>query len=141
MKTLVCYKTKAGSTEKYAKWITEATGADLKRFDEIPRRDTFEGYDCVVVSSGTYAGFMPLNRFLKRHWKNLEGKKVVVIAVGAAPADDPWSIRSYNRIPEKIRNNIQYFKLMGEDPGYDKKENYVPKVKKENLKPVLAVLK
>jgi menaquinone-dependent protoporphyrinogen IX oxidase len=138
MKTLICYKTHKGATKKYAEWLAEETQGEVKTFNEVPRGETFEGFDQIIVSSGTYAGLMPLNRFLKRHWKNLEGKKVVVVAVGAAPAEDPWSLRSYNMIPEKIREKIAYFKIMGGDPS--QKPIDMSGVKKNNLKPVLLVL-
>lgn len=140
MKSLICYKTKGGATKKYAEWIAEDLNSDILTFSDV-KKETFDNYDLVIVSSGTYAGLMPLNRFLKRHWKRLENKRVVVVAVGAAPADDPWSLRSYNRIPEKIRGKIKYFKLMGEDPEMSRPKDYVPKVKKENIKPVLAAIK
>lgn len=119
-------------------WLTDEVDADLKKFDQIPRRYDFSGYDLVVVSSGTYMGMMPLNRFLKRHWKRLQDKKVVVVAVGAAAPDDPWSIRSYNHIPEKIRNKIAYFKIAGEMPDKNRPTNYVSPIKKENLKEIIA---
>ena len=40
----------------------------------------------------------------------LKDKKVILIAVGAAPMDDSWSIRSYEKIPQHIRDGIKYFK-------------------------------
>lgn len=139
MKTLICYKTKGGATQKYAQWLSEQTKGDLRKFDEI-KKDSFNGYERIIVSSGTYAGLMPLNRFIKKNWKNIQEKEVVVVAVGAAPADDKWSLWSYNRIPEKIRTKIKYFKVMGEDPENARPANYKSKVKKENLKPVFEVL-
>lgn len=141
MKTLICYKTKHGATEQYAKWIAEATKGKLKRFDEIDRKFDFSPYDQIVVSSGTYASLMPLNRFLKRQWKKLEGKKVVVVAVGAAPADDSWSLRSYNYIPKNIQAKVKYFKIMGEVPENARPKDYKTQVKKENLKEILDILK
>lgn len=141
MNTLICYKTRKGATKKYTQWLAEEIKADVKTFNEVPRRETFEDYDTVIVSSGTYAGFMPLNRFLKRHWKYLQNKNVVVVAVGAAPADDNWSLRSYRMIPEKIREKIKYFKIMGGDPSKGPKEMDMSGVKKSNLKEVLVVLK
>jgi menaquinone-dependent protoporphyrinogen IX oxidase len=144
MKILICYKTKGGATEKYAKWMAEALKADIKTYAELGRRFDFSAYDTVIVSSGTYMGLMPLNRFLKRNWKRLVDNKVVAVAVGAAPAEDNWSTWSYNRIPHKIREKIQYFKIMGEDPEGARKlqgSKYVSKVKKENIKEILAYLK
>ena len=94
MKSLICYKTKHGATEKYMHWLADAINAELKTFDEIDRKDNFSDYDVLVVSSGTYAGLMPLNRFLKRHWKNLEDKKV------------PKEIYILDKIPRNIIGKI-----------------------------------
>lgn len=140
MKTLICYKSKKGSTEKYANWLAGEIGADIKQFKDI-KKNSFEDYDVIIVSSGTYMSLMPLNRFLKKKWKTLQNKKVIAVAVGAAPADDDWSRRSYNQIPEAIRSKIQYFKLLGEQPGNTQPTGYKSQVKKENLKPVIEYFK
>jgi hypothetical protein len=144
VRTLICFKTKHGTTEKYMRWLAEGLGADLKSFDEIARSYDFSGYDTIIVSSGTYASFMPLTKFLKRHWKNLSNKKVIAVAVGAAPADDPWSLKSYNRIPEHIREHIQYVKIMGEPAGAAKSEQPTAQkspVKLENLDAVFEIVR
>ncbi len=144
MKTLICFKSKHGTTEQYMEWLAEELDADLKSFDEIARGYDFSGYDMIVVSSGTYAGFMPLTKFLKRHWDALSSKKVIVVAVGAAPADDPWSLKSYNRIPEHIREHIQYTKILGEPAGAAKTNqsaDYENPVKLENLDAVFEIVR
>lgn len=140
MKSLICYKTKHGATKKYMEWLADEINADIKTFDEISRKENFSDYDTLIVSSGTYVSFMPLNRFLKKFWKKFGDKRVVVVAVGGVPADDPWSLRSYNRIPQKIRGIIKYFKLIGETPENAQPVGYVSPVKKENLKDVIAYI-
>lgn len=138
---LICFKTKHGATERYMNWLAEEIGAELKNFKEITRKEDFSGYEIVVVSSGTYAGLMPLKRFLKKYWGKLQSKRLVVVAVGAAPAEDPWSLRSYNRIPEKIREKIKYFKIMGDTPQGARKSDYVSPVVRANLKEVVDYIK
>jgi hypothetical protein len=140
MKTLICYKTKHGTTERYMRWLSERLDADLRSFEQIGRGFDFSPYETIVVSSGTYASFMPLTRFLKRNWSSLDGKEVVVVAVGAAPADDPWSLRSYQRIPERIRDKITYIKIAGEAPDKGRPEGYESPVKPENLDVVIEAL-
>ena len=141
MKVLVCYTSKHGATEKYMQWLAETLHADLKRFDEIDRKYDFSDYDTVVVSSGTYASFMALNKFLKHHWKELQRKRVVVVAVGASPAEDPWSHKSYNRIPDHIRDGISYIKIMGETPEKARPDDYQSPVVRENLDAVISLIK
>jgi menaquinone-dependent protoporphyrinogen IX oxidase len=140
MKTLIAYKSKYGTTEKYMKWLADDLGAEMKRFDEVNRAFDFSAYDLIIVSSGTYAGFMPLNRFLKRFWKTLQDKNVLAVAVGAALAEDSWSKRSYNKIPEKIRSQIKYIKILGEMPSKARPADYESCVKRENLDGVLKLV-
>jgi menaquinone-dependent protoporphyrinogen IX oxidase len=141
MRVLICFKSKHGATERYMQWLSEELGADVRTFDDIDRKYDFHDYDTVVVSSGTYAGFMSLNRFLKRHWDQLESKNVIAVAVGAALADDPWSLKSYNRIPDKIRGKIRYIKIIGDSAGSSRVADYHSPVKRENLNEVIDMVR
>lgn len=140
MKTLICYTSKNGTTERYMRWLADDLQADIRTFGEIPRNYDFSGYDTVVVSSGTYIGFMKLTKFLKKRWNVLRFKKVVAVAVGAAPADDPWSIKSYERIPTEIRDGISYIKIVGEEPEKSRPTDYESPVEHANLEPVMALI-
>lgn len=112
MKIAVVYKSLLGSTKKYATWMAEECKADIFKFGMVDEA-TLEKYDIVIVMSGTYAAQMPLIGFLKKHWSVLQNKKVVVVAVGIAPADDPQSLASYELIPAEIQDGIHYFKVPG----------------------------
>jgi menaquinone-dependent protoporphyrinogen IX oxidase len=112
LKTIIFYNSKLGSTKKYAKWLGETVKGEVKGFRQYSKKSV-ETAETVVVMSGTYAGQMPLVKFLRKHWKDIASKKVVVVAVGAAPADDPASKKSYELIPAEIRKAIKYFKLPG----------------------------
>jgi len=113
METIVVYTTKTGSTKKYANWIGKAIDAKVLTFAEAESSD-LDQFDRVIVSSGTYAGRMPLTKFLKQKWDVLESKKVVVVAVGDVDPDHVWSKFSYKLIPKKIRDVIKYYKLPGD---------------------------
>ncbi len=112
MRTLVTYRTFRGTSREYALRIAEAAGGSAVPFREASGKAIAQ-YDRIVAVSGTYAGWMPLTGFLKRRWKQLEGKMVIAVAVGAAPADHEGSRISYRRIPETIRERIEFFKLPG----------------------------
>lgn len=116
MKTLVVYRSILGTTKQYAQWLSETLYADRIDFHHADER-TLAYYDCIIVTSGTYAGKMPLVGFLKKHWEVLKHKKVVVMAVGIAPADTEESKKSYELIPEDIRKKIMYFKVPGNMMG------------------------
>lgn len=136
MKKAIVYKSRLGSTEKYAQWLKEEIGADLFKHSQLKGKK-LNDYDLVVVMSGTYAGMMPLIGYLKKNWQYLENKKVIVVAVGAAPEDDEVSKKSYLKIPEYIREKIKYFKkirgrMVGEKEDLVKKENLEAVIKKIN---------
>lgn len=135
MKIAVVYKSILGSTKKYANWLSEELNADLYGFSEVSSNILAE-YDIIVVSSGTYAGQMPLTGFLKKYWPVLSQKKVFVVAVGMAPAEDEASKASYELIPAYIRDNVEYFKIPGKlfkagpagEPAEEKLQPVVDKI-------------
>lgn len=136
MRIAIIYRSILGSTKKYAKWLQEETKGDLLTFKEA-HAATLADYDVIVVASGTYAAQMPCLGFLKEHWNVLKDKKVIAIAVGMAPADDPQSKISYDLIPDEIKKGITYFKL----PGKLFKAGAAGKPSKEKLAPVLAKIR
>lgn len=54
-KTAVIYKSKYGSTKKYAQWIAEELGADLMETDKT-KLSALQNYDVIVYGGGLYAG-------------------------------------------------------------------------------------
>lgn len=132
MKTAIIYKSFLGTTKKYAQWLGEELGANVFGFGQIKKEELGE-YDIIVISSGTYASWMPLVSYVKKVWGYIKDKKVVIVAVGAAPPDVEWSIRSYKKIPQNIREKVKYFKLspksVEKTAGIAKKENINPVVK------------
>jgi menaquinone-dependent protoporphyrinogen IX oxidase len=107
MRTAICYKFVLGSTKKYATWLSEDLQASLFTFDEVDTA-TLDLYDIVIILSGTYAMKMPLVNFLEKYWEVLQTKKLVVVAVGMVPSENEESKKSYEVIPEQIRNKIHY---------------------------------
>jgi hypothetical protein len=81
-------------------------------------------------------GQIRLLGYLKKRWSVIQGKRVILIAVGMAPPESPDSRKSYEKIPEEIRNKIKYFKLPGKIGPAGK-----AKVRQENLQPVLEYLR
>jgi menaquinone-dependent protoporphyrinogen IX oxidase len=131
MKTAIIYRSFLGTTRKYAQWLHESVESDLYKPRQI-KKSKLQEYDLVILCSGTYAGWISIRGYLKRRWQALQGKKVVLLVVGIAPTEDEQSIKSFEKIPENIRNGIKYFKL----PGTIGASN-AEQVKKENLQPVL----
>jgi len=135
MKTAILYRSFFGTTKQYAEWLHEEIDSDIFKYNKI-KKEALLSYDFIILCTATYAGLISLKGYLKKKWDILKDKKVVLLVVGSAPADDEWSIRSYNKIPEQIRKSIKYFKIPGKMGSQD-----AGKIKKENLTPILDYLK
>lgn len=134
MRTVIVYSSILGTTRMYAGWLREALEADLSKANA--GRASALNYDLIIVCSPTYMGQIRLLGYLRKRWSVLQGKWVILIAVGMAPPESPDSRRSYDSIPVEIRNRIRYFKLPGKI-GPAGKAN----VKQENLQPVLEYIR
>ena len=134
MRTVIIYNSLLGTTKKYAMWLREALEADVSKAN-AGRRSALD-YDLIIVCSPTYIGQIRLLGYLKKRWSVLQGKRVILIAVGMAPPESPDSRESYESIPEEIRNRIRYFKLPGRIGPAGR-----AKVKQENLQPVLEYIR
>jgi menaquinone-dependent protoporphyrinogen IX oxidase len=134
MRTVIIYNSLLGTTKRYAMWLREALEADLSKAN-AGRRSALD-YDLIIVCSPTYMGQIRLLGYLKKRWSVLQGKSIILIAVGMAPPESPDSRKSYESIPEEIRNRIRYFKLPGKIGPAGK-----AKVKQENLQPVLEYIR
>lgn len=137
MKIAIVYRSFLGATKQYAEWLKGELNADIFKFKAVDKAK-LALYDLIIVSSGTYAGWMPLTSFLKHYWDVLKNKKTVVVAVGAAPAEDIWSKRSYEKIPADIRRQIKYFKLPGK---VGKAAPAGMEMSQDKLKPVVEYIK
>lgn len=135
MKTVIIYQSLLGTTKKYAHWLEEKTGASLWSIKQIGGKALCD-YDQIVVMSGTYAGQMPLIKFLTNNWEFIKDRKIIAIAVGAAPKEDEQSIKSYNLIPKYIREKISYHKIPGKLFGINKE-----KILAQNLDPIIKEMK
>ena len=135
MNTVIIYRSFLGTTKRYAERLHEEIESDIYKHNQIDKQSLLK-YDLVILCAGTYAGWISLGGYLKKHWNVLKDRKVILLVIGAAPVGDQWSIRSYEKIPKQIREGIKYYKLLGKMGSRD-----ADKVKKENLTPVIEYIK
>jgi flavodoxin len=128
-KFAIVYKTLYGATKKYAEWIGSEIKAKVFEMDSVKLK-SLDKYDTIIVMSGTYAARMPLTRFLKENWDYLKKKRIVIVAVGAAPEDNIYSKLCYLLVPGKIRKCAAYFKLHGpyKNSGEQPRKSYIKRV-------------
>lgn len=81
---LILYKSKYGSSEKYARWLSEATGFACLEADKADAA-ALKAADAVVLCGGVYASGLAGLSVLKKNARLLADKKVFALAVGASP--------------------------------------------------------
>ena len=84
---IVLYRSKYGSTRKYAGWLQEALGYDCEEaWGAALRRAS--AYDTVVFCGAVYASGIKGLSLLKKNMRALRGKRLAVLCVGASPYDE-----------------------------------------------------
>ena len=120
MRVVVIYQSKTGFSEYYAKAISKKCNFDIYELKKI-NIDLLKEYDVFIYGGGIYAGIINGFKKFKAMYDRLEGKRLIMFAVGAMPAD------SYARIEKMWRANlkegelkaIKHFYLQG-GIAYDK---------------------
>ncbi|MDE6132113.1 MAG: flavodoxin domain-containing protein [Oscillospiraceae bacterium] len=114
MKTVVVYKSKYGYTKKYAEWLAESLGCDIKENASLA---DVSGYDCIICGGGIYAGRINGAKLIAKNLDKLSGKKLVLFAVGAN-VGRPEELEAFweQALEEKVRGNVPHFYLRG---GFD----------------------
>ncbi|SHI44483.1 flavodoxin domain-containing protein [Lutispora thermophila] len=106
---IVIYRSKYGSTKKYAEWLAEELSADLIETKKASI-ELIEKYDVVILGGGIYATGIAGISFLKKHYEKLKNKKLIVFAVGASPYDEKAmkALREHNLRSELSRIPVFY---------------------------------
>ncbi len=86
MKTIVIYKSKYGSTKKYAEWISEEISCPLREAKEVYLKD-LEQYDVIIYGGGLYAEVINGVSLITKNFEKLKDKKIIVFSTGITPLD------------------------------------------------------
>lgn len=115
MSTIVIFKSKYGSTRKYAEWIAEEIGCEAKDAKDIKIGD-LEGYDTIIYGGGLYAEIINGVTLITKNFEMLKDKKIIVYSTGITPLE----CRDYydNLIIEKnfkpyMIDKIKIFNFLG----------------------------
>ncbi len=136
-KTAVVYKSKYGSTKKYAKSISERLNADLFEQSDI-KTESLAGYDTIVYGAGLYASGINGISLITKNFDKLKNKNLIVFTVGLAATDDKEIFEPIikKNFTEDMRSCITFFHLRG---GIDyKKLNFLHKNMMGMLKKMVA---
>lgn len=111
----IIYKSKYGSTKKYAEWIAQETEADLFDFSKINLQKVM-GYDTIVYGGGLYANGIAGISTITKNYEKLKGKKILVFTVGIVSTDDKKTFLPSieKNFSKEMRKNIEFFYFRGE---------------------------
>ena len=110
MKTIVIYNSRTGFTERYAKWIAEAAGADCMALSEAKKRD-LSTYEAIVFGGWVCAGGISKLSWFKGNLDRWAGRKLIVFCVGASPMENPEIETALKQIfgsPQLKKVNVFY---------------------------------
>lgn len=84
-KAMIIYKSKTGFTEKYARWLAQATGCEAIPYARRNQVNLAQ-YETIVYGGGFYAGMIGGLKWLKERLPELGNRRVAVFATGGMPA-------------------------------------------------------
>lgn len=109
---LIVYKSKYGSTHKYAYEIKERINADIYKDVDVKEID-FEKYNTVIYGGRVFAGTIDgLSNFVKKFEDKLKNKKFLIFGVGCSSIDSTEKINKLKQVskPENLEAEIFYFR-------------------------------
>lgn len=115
MNTVVIYRSKYGSTQKYAQWISEELSCPVFDAKDISKEDLVN-YDTIIYGGGLYAEIISGVSLITKNFDKLKNKKIAVFSTGITPLDcrdyyDKMVIEK-NFKPEMF-DSIRVFNFMG----------------------------
>lgn len=113
-KVIVIYKSKYGSTKKYAEWIAGEVNGDLFECSKVSIGDLLQ-YDTIVFGGGLYASGINGISIITKNFETLKNKNLIVFTVGLASTDDNAVFKPIieKNCTEEMRNKIQFFHMRG----------------------------
>lgn len=113
-KTLVLYRTKHGSTKRYAGWIGDALNADVVDANENGWEKSLPNYDLIIFGGNLNAE--GINGLAKARSKltAVPDKKVIYFAVGSfPPSEETVKELTDANFPEALRSSVTLFHFRG----------------------------
>lgn len=108
-KTVVIYKSKYGSTEKYAKWIGEELDCPVIDAKSFAKKD-FAAYDNIIFGGCVHAGGIMGFDLIKKNMRYLEGKKIVIFAgLNIMQAETRMQLREINFDKKEVKGLTCYY--------------------------------
>lgn len=112
-KILVIYKSKYGSTKRYAEWIANDANADLFEISMV-RDNDLQKYDTIVFGGFLHAVGISGIKIITDNFKKMMNKKIIVFAVGCSQGKEEATNHVIsNNFTDDMKERINFFYLRG----------------------------
>lgn len=118
-KVLVIYKSKYGSTKRYAQWIADEVQGDIIESAKV-KSEELQKYEIIVFGGFLHAVGISGVKVITENFKRIANKKIIIFAVGCTPErkKDIEKVFSHN-LKEEMKKSVHCFYLRGAF-NYDK---------------------
>lgn len=112
--TVVIYKSRYGSTKKYAQWISETLNADIFESSKI-KSSGLEKYKTIIYGGGLYASGIAGFSLIRKTFNKLKGKNIILFTVGLANPDNKEQFTPIlnKNLSEEMKSKIKVFHFRG----------------------------
>lgn len=86
-RVLVVYSSAYGSTQKYARWISEELNCELTEKGNASDKN-FDDYDVIIYGGGLYAGKINGIDFLTSSFEKIKNKNIILFTCGLGDPDE-----------------------------------------------------
>lgn len=112
-KVLVIYKSKYGSTKRYAEWIAKEVKGDLIESSKVKVEDLGK-YDTIVFGGFLYAGSIKGIKVITENFTNIKDKRIIVFAVGSSSEKSKEVEKTFvTNLNGELREKVKHFYLRG----------------------------
>lgn len=130
-KVAVIYKSKYGSSKRYAGWIALKLDADLYEIRDIRMKD-LKKYNVIIYGSGIYIGKINGIKFITKNYEKIKEKKILVFAVGMESTGENFENIVKNTFDTSCLENIKVFNFKGSFDYF--KLSFIDKILMKGLK-------
>jgi menaquinone-dependent protoporphyrinogen IX oxidase len=109
-RTVVIYKSKHGSTEKYARWIGEELNCPVVAARDFSKKD-FDKYDNIIFGGCVHGGGIEGFDLIRKNMRLLRDKKIVTFAVGlnVMQTENRMQLRDINFHKKSVKGMTCYY--------------------------------
>lgn len=113
MNGIVLFRSKYGSTAKYAEWIGQLCHLPISDLARMPK--DLNGFDYLVIGSSVYTGKLLMRKWLKKHQQEIANKKLFIFIVGGTPEERTKEVEKIitDNISPELRSNAEIYYLAG----------------------------